>query len=255
MGVNSTNHNLRNLIINEEELGNHHIRLSDTRNSSTISGSEVITENDYWKFRIKSENTVNISNNMTGLIIDDYSGDIDLGITSSNALDNLVGSRWAISGGTGEFSVEFNTSGGSASLAYFIWDFNQLTPSYIFYERKTNPPETNVSFIKEGVSQWQITPDYSHIKIYWDRETGLGELLSSQDGISYSLDGTYSISTNNGPYFVYSFINGKVDEFDTINLIGVVISNHQQNGKTGSMYGITSNLPPVTAMMNQFSRY
>jgi len=261
MSINSSNYNYRSLI-NRTGIGNHTIFLSSSKPSS-ITATFSKTMNQYWKFRILSDTSLTIQPAF-GDDVEIYNGGGGWNISSPNALDNLIGSRWAISGGSNECIAEIYVQQGGPThspLIYFSWDTDPGNSTYILCQFQGDSGTNSVSWVVDNIVEKYQTFDSNTpvFRIYWDRNTKLSEVrIANFDGPGSdqfnNVVGTYSINNSNDPCVFYSWRNGYRDAEPSIFIWRYIVSNH--GGRTQSLfYNFTHNPPPTTYMMDQDDKY
>jgi len=258
-----------NRVIAGDLLGNHLISLAKSPNYS-ITSTFSRGQNDYWKFRIKSNTDISITSPASQAAnIESYDSPL-WDITSIIATDNCVGSRWAISGGKDECLVEYSVLQNNAippvSQGYFCWDLDPANSTYIFIQRissSTSSVTWIVDNLSEKVSNWSHSE--GRIKIYWNRNTGVSEVWATSNDLTNPLFnftystfvGSYSITNTNDPFFFYSFIDGN----ETNNALFVnyaIVSNYGPTFSYQSLLKeaqIAHNPPAGKYMMGQDDLY
>ena len=240
--------------------------------SPTVStGTYSRVNNDWWEAAVTT--TQNTTWPYAGA---DYQNiDLFLGTGSSiTSTDNFLGSRWGITGGSGQYSVEypaFQIQLGDSSLEpysinqYFSFDpvTETSTPTYIYIENKYYPSITSMTYsinwVENGVASKNVTGNgYNRFKVLFDRNTNMSYVYGAINFPSGTSDydallGTYSFDSayvGNAPYGWVAWLPNNTAltfGYSTINAYGpLIMTNYQVNGLTGSNFGGTAGTPDIS---------
>ena len=175
---------------------------------------------------------------------------------------NLIGSRWLMTGGTGQFSVETPAVHSNGLKAIFGFDYKSVNKTYI---KLNYPSEGLVSWVINGViAKTASSSNVSRYKIIWDSNTKVSYVYSggyTWNFKSYNtLVGTHSIDTTMDPFFLVETTSGWYGYGTQSMAISggsfsdVILSNYQVDGLTGSNID-GEPLPDSTKMMSQGYKY
>jgi hypothetical protein len=247
--------------------GNFIISQSDTP-SPTMSNPATYSReyNEFWESAI----TTTTNTNWPYFISDYNKIDLNLGTGSSLiSIDNFLGSRWGITGGSGQYSVEFPgfiQQGFTSSQpyevnCYFSFDevANTTTPTYIaalgeLYEDSGDRVTYSVVWVENGVSVKTVTTNRVRLKMLWDKNTNMSYVYGTTNYPSsvddyLTLIGTYSFNstyTQKPPYGYVGWLPKSDITWTLLSNGPLIISNYQIRGLTGSNFGTSSVYPPVS---------
>lgn len=233
-----------------------------------LTNSTILTT--YWESRTKSDSPF-----YTPVVSPQ---DTSYGMSATNSINlinygsdpdfNLIGSRWLMTGGTGQFSVETPAVHSNGLSAIFGFDYKSVSKTYI---KLNYPSEGLVSWVVNGtIAKTASTSSGFRYKIIWDSNTKVSYVYSggyTWNFKSYNtLVGTHSIDTTMDPFFL---IETAVDVSGGSIWYGygtqsmspsggsfsdVILSNYQVDGLTGSNID-GGPLPDSTKMMSQGYKY
>lgn len=250
--------------------GNFIISQSDTPSPTMSSPATYSREyNEFWEAAITTT-----SNTTWPFYVSGYNKiDLNLGTGSSvRSIDNFIGSRWGITGGSGQYSVDIPSfEVGSYNYpveinSYFSFDdvSNTLTPTYIvvlgswYDSNEISYPTYSIVWVENGVSvKTVITNEYTNatakLKILWDKNTGMSYVYGDNNFPSstddyFRLLGTYSFNPTYTQKPPYAFVGWIPNDFTwVLEALGpFIVSNHQIRGLSGSNFGTSSVYPPVS---------
>lgn len=248
---------------------NYIISLIDTNEEYTFSGTYSRDLLDYWKVRINAATGSEFNlYQVTGAASGIPYPIVATGATGS-ITDNLIGSRWNMYGGDGNYSSEFiyyvsfeMPYSLMETNVYFNWDNDNYINVNTYYDNVNL--STVVNWIVNGATakSEDIILDfetYPKFKITWNQYTGQSSVYSEIDfstGYYKNIVGTYSVYSNKYPFIFLSFapyVNAL--SYSGLGLIDIICYNYIINGISYSAIGMTSNPPPINLMMGQDDYY
>jgi hypothetical protein len=223
----------------------------------------------YWKIRYQTESTTSIDFNLFK--------NIDLGTSSTftGAYDNLIGSRWQVSGGQDEYAFEFysdfefqplTSTQSFASIYQVVFDINPLNVSAvsIFTQDDPNPPFSQkshkISVLQNGATIFNsgIISHSQAFKVIWNKQTGDLTVYSRSPNVNPFYTTLQlsipSYGTNFSPVSMFQYFPNESSNIDFY-FIKMSVSNYLPNGLTGSMFNLTHNPPPTNILLGQNDLY